>query len=272
MKIAVGHPDLFVGNPDVDLCLKALTEYPIPGDDDVHWVVPQYGFQLGEHDTLDAVMRLVGPEPRIGPDGYVTPNTRHLATVMAESVGVHLPREVCRPTLKLHDRDVHVRDAWTRAATKPIVTIQSQTLSPVKSPGPTFWGNVVEALKEDFDLVHVWDPNPRLLPGVRFVQCSQLRGSISAIAAARVHLTIDSWTYHAASALGIPCVLLLGGFADARAVAYDFSDVVLPSSWPPPPCWPCWSESGCLTEKYCYVQMSVTEVVEKVRTKAKVVQ
>lgn len=80
------------------------------------------------------------------------------------------------------------------------------------------WQRVVSDL--DLPWVQLGSVDTRLLPGVRRFVTDTFRDALGAISRARLVVTTDGALMHAAAALGVPAVVLFGGFMSPENMGY----------------------------------------------------
>lgn len=83
------------------------------------------------------------------------------------------------------------------------------------------WKDLVAVLKGEFPLVQFTYPGARrMLPGVRYVQTYNLREVAGLLSGARGVVLPEGGLHHCAAALGIPGVVIFGGYIHPKTTGY----------------------------------------------------
>jgi hypothetical protein len=115
------------------------------------------------------------------------------------------------------DRGERVRDALG-----PFVVLEPHvkpTASPNKDWGFQNYALVVAALR-DVTFLQLGTGVAPVLPGVRFVQTVDFRDACAVLSAAEGYLGPEGGLHHAAAALGVPAVVIFGGFISPETTGY----------------------------------------------------
>lgn len=105
---------------------------------------------------------------------------------------------------------------------RPFVVVEP-TVKPQASPNKA-WGvaryaEVAAALAREVAVVQV-GPAPSALPGAVAIQTPSFRQACAVLAQAAAYLGPDGGLHHAAAALGVPAVVLFGGFTSPAQTGY----------------------------------------------------
>lgn len=111
---------------------------------------------------------------------------------------------------------------------------------------------ILSRLLRDLPLVQLGPIGTTILPGVRQVSTPTMRQACGAISGARAVITTEGGTHHAAAALGIPAVVIFGGYISPATTGYSTHSNI----WNPHPEYPkgCGSRTSC---SHCQAAMDV---------------
>lgn len=82
--------------------------------------------------------------------------------------------------------------------------------------------NVVQMLKARGHSVKQFSHNGRPLPGVEYIQAPSFRYALAIMAQAALYIGPEGGLHHGAAAVGIPAVVIFGGFIPPQVTGYDF--------------------------------------------------
>lgn len=82
------------------------------------------------------------------------------------------------------------------------------------------WGNWVELTRLPYPWLQIGAKDKQTLPDVPFLQTS-FRQALGVLAGASLLVTTDGALHHAAAALGVPAVVIWGGFTSPENLGYD---------------------------------------------------
>lgn len=71
------------------------------------------------------------------------------------------------------------------------------------------------------DVVQFKYPQAKLIPGVRVIRTETFRAAVAALANAALYIGPEGGLHHAAAAVGVPAVVLFGGFIPPQVTGYD---------------------------------------------------
>lgn len=84
------------------------------------------------------------------------------------------------------------------------------------------WLRLAELLRQaGAQLTQVGAAGARLIPGVKYVETSGFRRAAAVLSRARVAVLPEGGLHHAAAALGVPAVVLFGGFISPKQTGYS---------------------------------------------------
>lgn len=137
----------------------------------------------------------------------------------------------------LSDEELEAGRRLVSGLKKPIITLNVQSREKVKMWLEERWVGVVQALSQDYDIVHLGAEDEPQLPGVtRFAGRLTMRESAAVLACAKMHLGVVSFLMHVASGLNIPAVIIYGGRETPDNSGYS-GNVNLYSKTECSPCW-----------------------------------
>lgn len=84
------------------------------------------------------------------------------------------------------------------------------------------YNEVIRELSKDWEIVQFAYGAPRLAAGVRLVSPPSFRSAAAALARAALYFGPEGGMHHAAAAVGIPAVVIFGGFIPPEVTGYDF--------------------------------------------------
>jgi len=92
--------------------------------------------------------------------------------------------------------------------------------SPNKQWGAERWAKLALLLADCGDLVQCGEAEQYSLPGVKFISTS-IRQAAALIASARIVICGEGALHHIAAAVGIPAVVIYGGYISPESTGYD---------------------------------------------------
>lgn len=92
--------------------------------------------------------------------------------------------------------------------------------SPNKDWGWSRWETLAAALG-DLRLVQLGPQLPRMLHGVEWIQTKDFRQAVGVLSGARLLIAPEGALHHAAAALGIPAVVIFGGYISPATTGYS---------------------------------------------------
>lgn len=122
--------------------------------------------------------------------------------------------------IHLTDRE---REFGSRHAGRVILepTIKSEA-SPNKDWGWSRWAALAATLLgRGLRVAQVGASGTRTLPGVELIRTGGFREAAAVLAASRLAVLPEGGLHHAAAALGVPAVVIFGGFISPRQTGYD---------------------------------------------------
>jgi len=203
----------------------------------------------------------------LGDEGYPNkPLNRHLVKIFNECAGIFdIPDSMECP---LSDEDEKIgKDLKNQYGSYVTIHIKSGWSS-YKDWYNDRWEFVVEELfKKGFVTIQIGLESDPLLRNVVDFRGHAIKGAISAIKHARVHVGIDSFSNHASVAVGTPAVILFGSTSPTGS-GYD-SNINLYKSLPCQPCyieyeWSKDSKFTCPFNKNCMNLITSEEVLSSV--------
>lgn len=100
---------------------------------------------------------------------------------------------------------------------QPIIKVQS---SPNKQWRMEYWQALVN-MRPDFPWVQIGDGTEPRLAGVPFLRTASFRDACGVLAHARAAVLQDGGLHHACAALGVPAVVIFGGFISPKVTGYS---------------------------------------------------
>jgi hypothetical protein len=97
-------------------------------------------------------------------------------------------------------------------------------IKPGASPNKDWGFERWEALKRELwgeKLLQIGQPGVRTLEGVRFVATTDVRQAAGVLSGAALLISPEGGLHHAAAALGVPAVVIFGGFISPATTGYD---------------------------------------------------
>jgi ADP-heptose:LPS heptosyltransferase len=190
-------------------------------------------------------------------EGY--PPKRHVLELLCDRVGLEKP--IKRPSIFLSEKEKEI--CFLPYTGKPWVAIQSTGLSTWtdnKNWGVDHFRKVARLLEKDFSIVQLGAPSdPSLGVSLELQGRLELRDVFILLTQCKVFIGQVGFLMHAATAVGLPSVIVYGGFEAPWQSGYNeninlYSDVG---------CAPCWLENKCPYEKKCMTMISPQQVAEK---------
>ena len=196
---------------------------------------------------------------------FSLPPHRHLARIIGDQLGVDV-RDV-RPSCAVRpDLVERFRNEWSDLP-RPhvIVTRRASSFTPNKDWPDAYWDALVARLADRGTVIEVGGPTPG--PPVRAAgSYLDLRGRtslpelIAAIAASDLHVGPITGTVHIAAAMGVPTVVIYGGYEHPDCTDYPGNI----NFYSPVECAPCWLREPCPYGKKCLHQITPEQVLSAV--------
>jgi ADP-heptose:LPS heptosyltransferase len=189
------------------------------------------------------------------------PPRRHLARILGDSLGIDV-RDV-RPWVAADEAEVErFRAAWKDLpGPRVLVVRQPGDFTRNKDWPDEYWEALIDRLLERGTVIDAGVTGPGRRPRshphyVDLVGRTTLPQFIAAMAAVDLHVAPDTGTIHVAAALGIPSVVIYGGYLNPESTAYP-GNIGLYS---PVECAPCWLRSPCPYGRKCLHQITPDQV------------
>jgi ADP-heptose:LPS heptosyltransferase len=189
------------------------------------------------------------------------PPRRHLARILGDCLGVDV-RDV-RPSIAVDPAEVERFGAAWKDLPRPwiLVTREAGDTTPNKDWPGEYWEALIDRLLARCTIVDAGatgaDRRRRPEPNyVDLVGRTTLPQFVAAMAAADLHVAPITGTVHVAAALGIPSVVIYGGYEHPESTAYP-GNINLYS---PVECAPCWLRSPCPYGKKCLHRITPDQV------------
>jgi ADP-heptose:LPS heptosyltransferase len=189
------------------------------------------------------------------------PPRRHLARIVGDLLGVEV-RDV-RPSCAVRPELVErFRLEWS-GLPRPIVIVarRASNFTPNKEWPDPYWDDLVARLAARGTVVDVGGPpsDPPARPAGSYIDLrgmTSLPELIAAVAAADLHVAPVTGTVHIAAAMGVPSVVIYGGYEPPVCTAYP-GNIGLGSAVE---CAPCWLREPCPYGKKCLHQITPDQV------------
>jgi ADP-heptose:LPS heptosyltransferase len=188
------------------------------------------------------------------------PPRRHIARIMGDHLGVAVRdvRPFCTVDAAESDR---FRQRWKDLPRPRVVVIRRASVwTPNKDWPDEFWDELIDQLATWGTVIEVGAAASRQSrSGGSYVDITgqtTLTQLIAAIAASDLHVGPITGTVHIAAAVGIPSVVIYGGYEHPKCSAYS-GNVNLYS---PVPCAPCWLRDNCPYSKKCLHMITPADV------------
>jgi hypothetical protein len=189
------------------------------------------------------------------------PPRRHIARIFGDQLGIDV-RDV-RPSCAVREDLVErFRRDWS-GLPRPLVVVNrfASSWTPNKDWPDEFWDDLVARLAARATIIEV---GGQPLPSARRPDGNylDLRGRttlpelIAAMAAADLHIAPVTGTVHIAAAMGVPSVVIYGGYEHPDGSSYP-GNISLYSSVE---CAPCWLRTPCPYGKMCLQQITPDQV------------
>ena len=81
------------------------------------------------------------------------------------------------------------------------------------------WVSLVRLLARDYPIVQI-GTDDRMIENVRFIETYSVRSAAAIVAAARAVIVPEGGLHHAAAALGVPAVVIFGGYISPKTTGY----------------------------------------------------
>ncbi len=118
--------------------------------------------------------------------------------------------------------ELHLPAAETRALPRECVVVEPHVkvgASPNKDWGWARWRQLVALV--DVQWVQLGPQGTRLLPGVRRIETGTFEAACAVLAKAAAAVLPEGGLHHAAAALGVPAVVIFGGYASPANTGHD---------------------------------------------------
>ncbi len=194
------------------------------------------------------------------------PPHRHLVRILADHLGLHVAdiRPACAVDGELVDR---YRREWT-SLPRPLVVVNRRAArwTANKDWPDAHWETLIDRLLSWCTIIETgtgdFERRPRAGPNyLDLVGRTTIPQLVAAIAAADLHVAPDTGTVHVAAAVGIPAVVIFGGYVHPDCLAYPGNI----NFYSPVPCAPCWLRDPCPFDKKCLHMITPTDVESAVK-------
>jgi ADP-heptose:LPS heptosyltransferase len=189
------------------------------------------------------------------------PPRRHLARIIGDSLGVNV-QDVRPSCMVRHELVERYRQNWN-GLPRPfvIVTRRASAFTPNKDWPDASWDDLLARLAARATVIEVGGSlsEPTVVPAGNYLD---LRGQttplelVAAIAVADLHVAPITGTVHIAAAMGIPTVVIYGGYEPP--VCTDYPGNI--SLYSPVACAPCWLKTPCPYSKKCLHMITPDQV------------
>lgn len=200
-------------------------------------------------------------------EGYPDkPLTRHLVQIFNECAGIPAGMQT---EITLSEKELAFGEELQRQYGKYVTLHIQAGWSQYKEWYDDRWSAVVEALfKDGISTVQLGDSNDRILPNTVDMRGHTPKEAVATIKYAKAHMGVDSFTNHAAHAVGTRAVILFGSTSPTGS-GYD-QNINL---WKSCNCSPCyreyeWSKDSkekCPHNHSCMRNITADEVTEAIR-------
>lgn len=201
------------------------------------------------------------------------PPRRHIARILGDQLGVAVTD--IRPSCAVREELVgRFRREWS-GLPRPLVIVNRHAgpWTPNKEWPDEYWEGLVARLADRGTVIEVGGPapHPTAVPDGSYIDLrgrTSLPELIAAIAAADFHVAPITGTVHIAAAMGVPSVVIYGGYEHPDCSGYP-GNINLYS---PVDCAPCWLRTPCPYGKKCLHQISPGQVeaaVDRLRAEAR---
>ena len=242
--VAGRHPELFLGNPGA-------------------WMIPtrsqkvahQVGRLLLKLRIIDS-MTYMGYQPD-EKDGGMRPMNAHLFEVLSKKVGLrNAPK---KPEIFLTNEEK--KRASLPIGLKPWIAIHSTGVTEMtdnKNWYPERFMEVSKKLRDTCRVVQLGRKcDPRLEVDLDLRGKIHPREAASVIASCSALVCQEGYLMHAATAVGIPSVVIYGGFIAPWESGYEQNINLFTKL----PCSPCWLREPCPYDKKCMKQITVDDIL-----------
>ena len=245
--VAGGHPELFLGNPGV-------------------WMIPTRSQKLAHQiGKLLLKLRIIESMTYMGyqPDekaGGMQPMSSHIFEVLAGKVGLkNVPK---KPVIFLTHKE-KMRYALP-VGSKPWIAMHSIGVTEMtenKNWYPERFMEVSRQLRNAFRVAQLGrSSDPLLQVDLDLRGKIRPREAAAVLASCSALVCQEGYLMHAATALGIPAVVIYGGFIAPWESGYEQNINLFTKL----PCSPCWLRGPCPYDKECMKQISVDDVMNSV--------
>jgi len=256
---------------------------------------PQYQSMIREWDFIDEVVDLPFNASYMFKSDYhitfegVIERTREAESencykLFSKWMGLNLPDELLIPKQKPSQESLDKTDRILRAwliNDQPFILIQMRSSSPIRTPRPKFWKNIIDGITErkinvilsdlpqmsnDIDnFINTLNFKHRVF---NFSQYSfEIADAVAMTSKAKMVVAVDSSIIHIAESLGIKSLGIYGAFpGDVRLSTYKHAEWIDAKA----PCAPCFKHGTILCKNSsdgyvnCYDNIKTNEVLERV--------
>ena len=192
-----------------------------------------------------------------------TPTKFHLARIMGDCIGIEV-KNVTPDCMVRDDLRILYRNRWGN--TKTIVALISPSnFTPNKEWPICYWEELLRRILGEVRVVLVgsginykFNFDDKMLVDLR--DQTSLEELVAIIASADLYVGPVSGPFHISAAIGVPSVVIVGGYELPENTSYEGS-VVLKRS---PACSPCWLRTECPYSKKCLADILPDEVEKEI--------
>lgn len=147
-------------------------------------------------------------------------------------LGYDTDRFIWNPSFKAVPGELYLdKEEKAAALPAPYIVVEPSVKGDAQINKDWGWDNWVELTRLPYPWLQMGERGKRSLPGVPMLQTS-FRQALGVLAGASLLVTTDGALHHAAAAMGVPAVVIWGGFTSPENLGYDAHENVWSGSDP----------------------------------------
>ena len=237
------YPDIFLNNPDIDRVIKKEGKF-----DHASWEMERF---------IDGC-NIIAPH-------YTTyheetdmdePPSRHIIDLMCGASGVDCPA-VIKPFLFLDEKEKLAGKLFDNQVCIQSGGAASRNHMKNKEWYPERFEEVVECLKDKYQIIQVGTKQDHLLPGVTDMRGkTSIRETASLLYNSGFFIGLVGFLMHLARSVDCKSVIIFGGREAPSQTGYDFNT----NLYSPVHCSPCWLRNKCDYDRMCMKNITPADV------------
>jgi hypothetical protein len=236
-------PEMFLNNPDISRVITKKGKYDHADweierfIDGCHIVAPHYTTYHPETDSDEIP-------------------SKHIIELMCDSAGVDYP-ETMKPFIFLDEKEKHAGKMFENQVCIQSGGAAARNYMKNKEWFPDRFIEVVEQLKQQYNIIQIGTKQDNLLPGVTDMRGkTTIRETAALLHNSKFFVGLVGFLMHLSRAVDCKGVIIFGGRESPSQTGYDFNT----NLYSPVHCSPCWLRNNCHYDRMCMKAIQPAEV------------